>query len=93
MSVQAADEEGNPYFREQSFVHFAAEGPVRILGTDNGCLMSSEPYQEPAVHLYQGQAAVRAALTGETGRAVISAFADGMQTARLMIEIVGEEEA
>lgn len=93
LSVQAADEEGNPYFREQSFVHFAAEGPVRILGTDNGCLMSSEPYQEPAVHLYQGQAAVRAALTGETGRAVISAFADGMQTARLMIEIVGEEEA
>ncbi len=78
LRATARDGEGNPYFRESSLVRFRAEGPIEILGVDNGDITGNEPYQEDQIHMYHGCASVLVRLTGKPGRAVVRAFAEGM---------------
>jgi beta-galactosidase len=89
ITVEAADEEGNPYFRESSEVRFVVEGPARIVAVDHGNLMSNEPYGSDRAHMYRGKVSVLLRLDGTPGRVVLSAFADGMYSARLNIIIQG----
>lgn len=85
LTVRAKDERGTPYFRESSLVRFRVEGPVKILAVDSGNIMSSEPYHEEFIHMYHGCASVLVALTGDQGRAVVWADADGMKSAGCVI--------
>ena len=89
ITVEAADEEGNPYFRESSEVRFKVEGPAQIMAVDHGNLMSNEPYNSDRVHMYRGKASALIRLDGTPGRVVLSAFADGMYSARITIIIEG----
>lgn len=86
LTVRAKDECGVHYFRESSLVRFRTEGPIRILAVDNGNLMGSEPYGEKFIHMYHGSASVQVILTGEPGRAVVWADADGMSSGFCVIE-------
>ena len=54
---------------------------LTILAVDNGDSRSMEPYHAASRHLYRGQASVIVAMTGEPGRIVVYADADGLQTA------------
>lgn len=85
LTAGAQDEQGNPYFRESTKIRFCLEGPAEIIAVDNGCLMGNEPYNESFIHMYHGKASVLIRMTGEPGRIVVSAYADGMQAGRSVI--------
>lgn len=87
LTVYALDREGHPYFRESSYVHFSVEGPAEIIAVDNGNLMSNEPYQEDSIHMHHGAASTMIRLTGETGRVVVKADTEGMESAELVIPV------
>ena len=91
LTVRAQDEDGNPYFRESASVRIRAEGPAEIMAVDNGNLMGNEPYGEESIHMYHGCASVMVRLTGETGRACITADAEGMQSGRTVL-VTGFQE-
>lgn len=81
LTVRARDGGGVPCVRESGRVRFRVEGPATILAVDNGDSRSMEPYHAASRHLYRGQASVIVAMTGEPGRIVVYADADGLQTA------------
>lgn len=87
--VQAVDEKGNPCFRESGRVRFYVEGPAKILGVDNGDILSHEGYQETSMHMFRGKVGVLVGLTGERGRVVIYADADGLKRASMIIQVDG----
>lgn len=78
LTVRAKDRNGLPVFRESASVRFVTHGEAEIVGVDCGCLMSGETYLSDTVHMHHGVASVQVRLTGNPGRAVVSAFADGM---------------
>lgn len=84
LSVQGYDTANNPVLRESAPVRFTAEGPMRILGVDNGNLMSNEPYGNTSIHMHQGVASVMLQPTGQ-GRCVIRASAPGMHEAHIVV--------
>ena len=85
VTVSTADEDGNFYFRESAKVRFQAEGPIEIAAVDNGSLMGSEPYDADTIHMYHGKASVLLRMNGEKGRAVVHAYAEGMQSGKMVI--------
>lgn len=85
LSVHAQDEDGNPYFRESARVRFCVEGPGRIVGVDAGDIMSNEPFGEDSIHMYHGCASAVIRMDGVPGRAAVTAYADGMRSARVII--------
>ncbi|WP_458122640.1 hypothetical protein [Paenibacillus sp. Z3-2] len=52
---------------------------------DNGDLCSSEPYDQNVIHMYRGCVGTVIRLTGEPGRIVLTACADGMFPAEIVI--------
>lgn len=92
LTVGAEDAQGNPYFREGSLVCFLAEGPAEILGVDNGDICGEELYQSNRIHMYHGSASVLVRLTGEPGRVVIRAFAEGMAAGEVTLLIGNRAE-
>lgn len=87
-TVRALDKEGVAVFRESAKATFSVTGPAEIVAVDNGDLCSSEPYDRNWMHMYRGCVSSVIRLTGEQGRVVLSAFADGLHAARLVIEVV-----
>ncbi len=87
--VEAVDREDQFYFRESTLVRFSVEGPAKLAAVDNGDLTGSEPYVSDRVHLYHGRAAALLRFTGESGRVVLTANAEGMYPARVVINIEG----
>lgn len=86
-TARAKDAEGVPVFRESAKVTFRVAGPAGIAGVDNGDLSSSEPYNSTWMHLYRGQVSTVLRFTGEAGRVVLSAEAEGMYSAQLIIHV------
>lgn len=88
LMVRAFDKQNNPYFRESTKVRFRIEGPAKILAVDNGNLMSNEPYDESFIHMYHGQASVLLHFDkqdGESGKIVVYADAEGMQSGSITL--------
>ncbi|UQZ35546.1 glycoside hydrolase family 2 [Paenibacillus sp. PK3_47] len=87
-TVRAKDAEGVPVFRDSSKVSFEVEGPAEIIAVDNGDLSSSEAYDRSWMHMYHGRVSTVIRLTGDKGRVVLSAYAEGMYPAKLVITVV-----
>ena len=90
MTVRACDEQGNPYFRENSLVTFKIEGNGEILAVDNGNLMGNEPYDETSIHMYHGQASVLIQYGDAKGNIRVSAYASGMKSASVLCGVRSE---
>ena len=88
LTVRAYDKDGTLVFRESAKVTFDVTGPAEIIRVDNGDLSSSEPYDRGWMHMYRGQVSTIIRLTGEQGRIVLTAHAEGMQPARIVIHAV-----
>jgi beta-galactosidase len=86
-TVRSFDKEGIPVFRESAKVTFQVTGPAEIIAVDNGDLCSSEPYDRNWMHMYRGCVSTVIRFTGERGRVVLSAVAEGMYPADLVIVI------
>ena len=87
LTVKAVDQEGLPVFRESSNVRFTVEGNGEIIAVDNGDLMSSESYISSEMHMFRGQVSAAVRLTGEAGRVILHAYADGMYCGKVNIVV------
>ena len=85
VKIFCQDEEGNSILRANRPVSFAVEGPAVIVAVDNGDLMETTPYSSHTLPLWHGQASVVIRLTGEAGDIRISACADGITPAALIL--------
>ncbi|MEO2258630.1 glycoside hydrolase family 2 TIM barrel-domain containing protein [Paenibacillus amylolyticus] len=85
LTVRAKDTDGTPVFRESAKVNFQISGPAEIVRVDNGDLCSSEPYDRNWMHMYRGCLSTIIRLTGEPGRVMLTACADGMHSAEIVI--------
>jgi beta-galactosidase len=87
-TVRAKDRDGTPVFRESAKVTFKVTGPAEIVAVDNGDLCSSESYHSNYMHMYHGCLSTVIRLTGEKGRVVLSAYAEGMYTGEVVISVI-----
>lgn len=86
-TVRAKDMEGIPVFHESAKVVFSVTGPAEVVAVDNGDLSSSEPYDNNGMHMYRGCVSTVIRLTGKKGRVECFAVSEGMDTARLVINV------
>lgn len=63
-------------------------GPAELVAVDNGDLTSSEPYDNHAMHMYHGSVSTVIRLTGEQGRVELFSVSEGMDTARLVMNVI-----
>ncbi|KQN99903.1 glycoside hydrolase family 2 TIM barrel-domain containing protein [Paenibacillus sp. Leaf72] len=88
LTVRAIDQEGTPVFRESAKVTFQVIGPAEIVRVDNGDLCSSEPYDRNWMHMYRGCVSTIIRLSGEKGRIVLTAYADGLYSAEVVVLVI-----
>lgn len=87
-TVRALDQDGVPVFHESARVTFKVTGPAEIIGIDNGDLSSREPYNSNQQHMYRGCVSTVVRLTGESGRVILSAYAEGMYQGQVIINVI-----
>ncbi len=87
-TVRALDKNETTVFRESAKVIFHVTGPAEIAGVDNGDLCSNEAYHDCYMHMYHGCVSTMLHFTGDKGRVVLTAHADGLREAGLVINII-----
>jgi len=84
--VESRDGEGNPCPLANDRVTFSIDGPAEIAGIGNGNPLSMESFQSPQHSLFHGKAMlILRSLVGESGTVMITATADGYETAQVQI--------
>ena len=83
IGLRCVDKDRVLCFRSSPLIHFEVQGPIRMVGLDDGCLLSNGDYGAKQVRAYQGQCGVVIGGTGEAGPAKIMAQAEGMEPAVL----------
>ncbi len=85
VSATLVDAAGNVLPDSTTVVQFTASGPATILATDNGNLLSHEPFQSPDHQLYGGTAIAILRATASKGSIRLSASANGVPAATLTL--------
>jgi len=86
VTVTLADKHGQLVPRSENQIEFEIEGPGEIVATDNGDPTSFESFQSPERKAFNGLAlAIVRAKAGETGKIKLTAKADGLKSASMVI--------
>lgn len=84
IGLRCVDRNGTLCFRSHPSIRFEVQGPIRIVGLDDGCLLSNgDCYRADRVRAFQGQCGMVIGGTGEIGPAKVTATADDMEPAIL----------
>ena len=83
IGLRCVDKDRVLCFRSNPLIHFEVQGPIRMVGLDDGCLLSNGDYGAKQMRAYQGQCGVVIGGTGEAGPAKIMAQAEGIEPAVL----------
>jgi beta-galactosidase len=67
-------------------IAFSIEGPGKIVGVDNGSIVSHERFQASEREAFQGRALVILRGTQEQGKVVLKASAEGLQTGEVAFQ-------
>jgi beta-galactosidase len=87
VTVEVLDARGVPNPNAASLLHFAVEGPGRIVGVGNGDPRSVESFQQPERRAYRGRCLV-VVKAGEQGGSVrLKATADGLQGGEAALQV------
>ena len=88
ITVEVLDAEGNPCPLADNRIDFKLDG-LDLAGVGNGNPLSLEPFKEPYRKLFNGKALLIArSRNGESGTAAIQATAEGLQSARLELDVI-----
>ncbi|WP_035429299.1 beta-galactosidase GalA [Asticcacaulis sp. AC466] len=81
------DQQGTPLPTADNLIQFGVSGPARIAGVGNGNPTSLEADQASSRHLFNGlaQAVVRARRAASPMPVIVTAYTDGLATARLTL--------
>lgn len=86
VAVEIVDEHGKLRPDAVNAIKFELKGPGSIIAVGSGDLTSREPYQANPRNTYQGRALVVVRTTHEPGTIVLTARADGLESASVEIE-------
>jgi beta-galactosidase len=87
VTVKVADKDGLTVPRAHDRIRFTLSGPGEIVATDNGDATSFESFQSPERAAYNGLAlAIVKTRPGQGGKLVLTAEADGLQGAQVVLE-------
>ncbi|WP_338762630.1 beta-galactosidase GalB [Massilia sp. METH4] len=87
VTVTIADKDGRPVPRTSNRISFTLSGPGEIVATDNGDPTSFESFQSPERKAFNGLAlAIVRTRAGQAGKMVLTATADGLQSAQVTLE-------
>ncbi|GGY35831.1 beta-galactosidase GalB [Pseudoduganella albidiflava] len=90
VTVTIADKDGRPVPRSGNRVKFTLSGPGDIIATDNGDPTSFESFQSRERNAFNGLAlAIVRTRAGQAGKLVLTATADGLGSAKVMLESKG----
>jgi beta-galactosidase len=85
VECEVLDEDGNPCPKANNMIHFEIEGDAKIIGVGNGYNKSHEPFQANYRKAYNGKCLAILKSGTQGGVVKISASADGLQAAELLI--------
>jgi beta-galactosidase len=85
LTATLVDDAGTPIPDSTTVVHFAATGPVAIVGVDNGNMVDHDPFLANQRKLYDGNAVAILRATASSGAIKVTASADGLPTATLTL--------
>lgn len=74
-----------PYASEE--LNFTLEGPIRLLGIDNGDPIDMFPYKEPHCRSFRGKCVLLIQATEQTGTGLIHIRSDNLQTKTVSVQI------
>ena len=83
VEVRVIDAAGVVVPNASNRIDFSVEGPARIIGVDNGSIVSHEPFQASERQAFQGRALVILRGTAEQGAAALKATAEGLDGGEL----------
>jgi len=87
VTVRILDKDGRPVPRTHDRIRFSLSGPGEIVATDNGDPTSFESFQSRERNAFNGLAlAIVRTRAGEGGKVVLSATAEGLGGAQVMLE-------
>ena len=87
IDIGAVDEQGRPVQNAADRVRVSVEGPVRLLGLDNGDSADMDGYKADARCLFNGRLLAMVGATDAAGEAVVRAEAPGLKGAALRLTV------
>jgi beta-galactosidase len=87
LEVSVVDEDGTIAPAATPRVTFRVEGEGRLIGVDNGNLLSEEGYKGDTRSAFLGRCLAVVETTGRAGRVTIVAEADGLESAAATVEV------
>ena len=85
--ISAVDDQARIVFDAKELVKFSVEGPARLIGVDNGDLMTDELHVAKGRSLHQGTALAILRAGREPGRVTFTADAEGFEPVALTLEV------
>ena len=85
ITVEVVDADGNVCPLADNLVHFDVSGAAFIAGVDNGCQTSMESFKAPQRQAFHGKCLVVIQNDGNADKAVLTATADGLGTAKVAV--------
>ena len=85
--ISAVDDQARIVFDAKELVKFSVEGPARLIGVDNGDMMTDELHVAKERSLHRGTALAILRAGREAGRVTFTANAEGFEPVALTFEV------
>ena len=85
--ISAVDDQARIVFDAKELVKFSVEGPARLIGVDNGDMMTDELHVAKERSLHRGTALAILRAGREPGRVTFTADAEGFEPSALTLEV------
>jgi beta-galactosidase len=83
VEVRVTDDNGTVIPTASDKITFSIEGPGKVVGVDNGSIVSHEPFQANGREAFQGRVLVIVRRTAGEGKITLKASAQGMEAAHV----------
>jgi beta-galactosidase len=81
------DKDGHRVPEAEHVVKFAVEGPVRLLGIDNGRTSGNVDYQDNVADAYRGRGLAIVQAKRQPGQAKVTVSAEGLESSEITLDV------
>jgi beta-galactosidase len=85
VTATLVDADGTRVPDSQTEVRFLVNGPVQVIGVDNGDMVDHEPFLAAERKLYDGNVCAIVRATGSSGKVTVTAMADGVASGSVVL--------
>ncbi len=92
ITATIVDEKGTRCANADNLIQFSISNSGKLIGVDNGNIISHDNYQSPERHAYSGKAIAIVKAAQDAGKIEIKASAEGLEAGSILIEIVSDKK-